>query len=807
MNASFMRPSRNTLGLILLCLGTAVGCDTGSKTVVHTAPPAPTVRTVVVQAPSVPAALGNRSTPVVDSAISSTPSLSSTPTAPPPQPPPATAAQPPAPIDPSASVAVLVPPPLPGPVADVVQLTRGGLDEGVVSEYISNIQEPFALGASQIVYLNDLGVSSNIIHVLMRKAVAIRPESPALAPPSASAPAVAQSIPTNLAPPPVAPTGIPTTTIEGTPPPPPSSTIVVPAPAAQTVVNQQVFYQSLSPYGSWMEVPGYGWCWRPSASVANPTWQPYCDGGSWLWTDAGWYWNSTYTWGWAPYHYGRWHQHSRFGWVWNPGYDWAPAWVAWRSSSSYCGWAPLPPECRWSANVGFSWVNGHTAVSIGFGIGTAAWYATTWDRFGDPHLYHHRLPRHQAERFVRESNVQVASGQGVNIRGNNNTVIINNGISREEVQKHSREEIRRTELRDVNSPAAAQSFANSRPNPSGGRPAEVAVYRPAVPTHASRPPESVLKRPEVSRLAPNPNSGGLTDRIGISPLNSRPLVVPSAGGSLSPNRPANIPSANLAPSSSPGRPAPIPTSAPTERLTQTLPPTTRPGSGAGVPTAVAPKVLDRPSTTPTPSATPSRPPESRSAPIPRAGPTEPASPLGAPSPGSASRIPTARSGSGVESGSRPTPVTSSRPSVIPANPTPNALTPAPSGQSAPSQSAAPVSRPVVIPNASVPSRPMANPSATPAPSTPSAPPVSRQESFRPTAPAPSASFSPNVQARPAPTASQFAPAPAPAPNIAPGPRPAPSQAPSFQPSPRPAPSAAPGSAPSGRPGQRGPIER
>jgi hypothetical protein len=144
--------------------------------------------------------------------------------------------------------------------------------------------------------------------------------------------------------------------------------------------------------------------------------------------------------------------------VWNPGYDWAPAWVAWRSSPTYCGWAPLPPECRWNASVGFSWVNGNSAVSIGFGIGASAWYATTWDRFCDPHLYHHRLPRQRAEQFVRESNVQVANGQGVNIRGNNNTVIINNGITREEVQRHSREEIKRTEMRDVNSPAAAQSF-------------------------------------------------------------------------------------------------------------------------------------------------------------------------------------------------------------------------------------------------------------------------------------------------------------------------------------------------------------
>ena len=778
MKAPLMRPSRTTLGLILACLGIAAGCDTGSKTVVHTAPPAPTVRTVVVQAPSVPAALGNRATPPP------APTPGPTPTPPPPSIAPTAATQPPASVDPAATVAIPAAPPLPGPVADVVQLTRGGLDEGVIGEYIVNIREPFALGAAQIVYLNDLGVSSNVIHRLMRKAAEIRPD--ASAPSAQVAPATPTAgAPYSVAPPAANPQTV-VTTLEGTPPPPPTSavTTVVAAPVAPTVVNQQVFYQSLSPYGSWMDVPGYGWCWRPSVAVANTAWQPYCDGGSWLWTDAGWYWNSTYTWGWAPYHYGRWHQHARFGWVWNPGYDWAPAWVAWRSSPTYCGWAPLPPECRWNASVGFSWVNGNSAVSIGFGIGASAWYATTWDRFCDPHLYHHRLPRQRAEQFVRESNVQVANGQGVNIRGNNNTVIINNGITREEVQRHSREEIKRTEMRDVNSPAAAQSFASSRPNPSGGRPAEVAVYRPTVPVHDSRPPESVLKRPEISRMAPPSSSSSSVDRIGIATPNSRPLTVPSGGGSLNPNRPANIsaniPAAGLAPSASPNRPAPVPAGIPTERMTQTLPSTTRPSSS--VPSTVAPRISTIPST-PTPTTTttpattivtPSRPPESRSTPIPR---TE-----------------------------------SSAPSVSPS------------------------SRTIVIPNAGVPSRPASiqpTPSASTFAPTPSAPPIVRQETFR-SAPAPSASpsFSPSparsitlppsaIQSRPIPVAPAPAPtsfAPAPTPSFAPSPRPSPAQIPSapsappppsFQQSPRPAPSAAPspGPAPSGRPGQRGPIER
>ena len=35
---------------------------------------------------------------------------------------------------------------------------------------------------------------------------------------------------------------------------------------------------------------------------------------------------------------------ERDGWFWIPGDEWAPAWVDWRYSNDYVGWAPLPPD-------------------------------------------------------------------------------------------------------------------------------------------------------------------------------------------------------------------------------------------------------------------------------------------------------------------------------------------------------------------------------------------------------------------------------------------------------------------------------
>ncbi|WP_156345043.1 DUF6600 domain-containing protein [Verrucomicrobium spinosum] len=100
---------------------------------------------------------------------------------------------------------------------------------------------------------------------------------------------------------------------------------------AQETVSFELFYESLDPYGEWIGVDDYGYCWRPYAAVDDPMWRPYSD-GSWAHTDGGWTWVSNEDFGWATYHYGRWARVIGVGWVWVPGYEWAPAWVSWRDT-------------------------------------------------------------------------------------------------------------------------------------------------------------------------------------------------------------------------------------------------------------------------------------------------------------------------------------------------------------------------------------------------------------------------------------------------------------------------------------------
>ncbi|RKS03596.1 DUF6600 domain-containing protein [Flavobacterium sp. 102] len=105
-------------------------------------------------------------------------------------------------------------------------------------------------------------------------------------------------------------------------------------------LTYQVFYDHLSPYGTWIEYPGYGAVWNPNI---RGDFSPYLTNGHWQATTAGWAWVSGYSWGWATFHYGRWYYDNRFGWLWIPGYEWSPAWVVWGSAADYYCWAPLMP--------------------------------------------------------------------------------------------------------------------------------------------------------------------------------------------------------------------------------------------------------------------------------------------------------------------------------------------------------------------------------------------------------------------------------------------------------------------------------
>jgi hypothetical protein len=133
--------------------------------------------------------------------------------------------------------------------------------------------------------------------------------------------------------------------------------------------SYDVFYDQLADDGQWYYDDTYGYVFQPADATNNSDWRPYSD-GHWEDTDRGWYWDSNERHGWATYHYGRWVLVDGEGWVWVPGHEWAPAWVSWRDSDNYCGWAPLPPECG-SVSVGISiggWCDSY------WGVGPS-WYS------------------------------------------------------------------------------------------------------------------------------------------------------------------------------------------------------------------------------------------------------------------------------------------------------------------------------------------------------------------------------------------------------------------------------------------------
>ncbi len=103
------------------------------------------------------------------------------------------------------------------------------------------------------------------------------------------------------------------------------------------------FETALAPYGGWDYDSSYGYVWSPNVTIVGADFSPYATCGHWALTEYGWTWVSDWSWGWAPFHYGRWI--TRAGrWSWVPGSMWGPAWVSWRSGGGYVGWSPLPPR-------------------------------------------------------------------------------------------------------------------------------------------------------------------------------------------------------------------------------------------------------------------------------------------------------------------------------------------------------------------------------------------------------------------------------------------------------------------------------
>src|SRR5947207_5107782 len=198
------------------------------------------------------------------------------------------------------------------------------------------------------------------------------------------------------------------------------------------------FYTKLEPHGAWLETADYGYAWQPREAEGSRNWRPYTN-GRWVYTDAGWTWISEEPFGWATYHYGRWTRLRGVGWVWVPGNQWAPAWVSWRKSNDYVGWAPLPPEARFDQRTGIhNWSDNY------YDIGPDQYSFVASREFGAQRLGSNILP---SERNVAIVN-QTTNVTNITYK---NTTIVNEGPNFDEMRAQSREPVQRFRLeRNVN---------------------------------------------------------------------------------------------------------------------------------------------------------------------------------------------------------------------------------------------------------------------------------------------------------------------------------------------------------------------
>jgi len=406
------------------------------------------------------------------------------------------------------------PPPLPPELQEVVTLSREHMSDDVITAYVRNSGKSYTLSADQIIYLNSQGVSQHVISTLLET-----PPAPSVSaqpqPPPAPTPGPAPT-PMQAPQPPVAAMPQP-----GAPPPPAETPPLTPpegVPAAD--VNYDYFHAQLAPFGTWVQVSGYGWCWRPDAAiVANPNWRPYYDMGQWVYTDNGWFWQSDYTWGDIPFHYGNWVLDPAVGWVWVPGYVWGPSWVFWRHAEvdACIGWAPLPPGAVF---VDGGWIfNGvHVGVDFDFGLGANFFVFVGYDHFHDGffrmrgHEYAFHEPRERVDVFYHRSVLRNDFRQDERGR------LINDGIGRDRVERltHRREVPERFQER----------------NPVGDR-ERLAAQRGAEVHRESGPRDERAPAPERERMG-RPSTHEPVSKVYRPPAESRGFRGEPKGGSNEP---------------------------------------------------------------------------------------------------------------------------------------------------------------------------------------------------------------------------------------------------------------------------------
>lgn len=249
--------------------------------------------------------------------------------------------------------------------------------------------------------------------------------------------------------------------------------VIIPQRAtAQISVSFQVFYDDLSPYGLWVNYPNYGYVWVPNY---GPEFMPYSSNGHWVFTDYGWTWVSDYPWGWAPFHYGRWDYDDYYGWIWMPDNIWGPAWVCWRTSPNYYGWAPLGPNISLTIALGGGYNPSHDH-----------WIFVNEQYMGRNDIYNYYGPRKNNTTYINNSTV--INNTYVDNRSNTTYIA---GPKREDVEKARGSKIKPISIKE--STEHGQSLKND----------ELSIYKPAISktTNVNPKPTKIADKKEVKPVS------------------------------------------------------------------------------------------------------------------------------------------------------------------------------------------------------------------------------------------------------------------------------------------------------------------
>ncbi len=248
-------------------------------------------------------------------------------------------------------------------------------------------------------------------------------------------------------------------------------------------MDSSYFYDSLAPYGEWINLSPWGNVFCPYNQGIG--WTPYSD-GDWVDSDWGWTFESDAPWAWAGYHYGRWAFDANCGWVWIPGTVWGPAWVAWRFGGGFCGWAPLPPQVGFGFGIGLQ-LGGFDLDDIPW----SNWCFTDVNWLGRRGMRNHVFERTRNLEFFQQT-------RNITNYGFEGNRIIDRGIDPREVERLTHRTIPRYEIADKGMAGSHISRFNGnrlemfRPNLKEG--AAGIAPKNILPRHIQVPPENLQQR-------------------------------------------------------------------------------------------------------------------------------------------------------------------------------------------------------------------------------------------------------------------------------------------------------------------------